>query len=149
MLAQLFALEQQVCAAAEAADAHNAMRAYEWRPSAFPELPAIWNWIDDGSYDVDDTARASNRVIITVTIGVRPADLGETVGRLVTLTDHAMDVLDPALWNRNPLAGTALTARRTTIATRFDEWDTANGVAPVMCMDLPIEVQLTKLINPA
>jgi hypothetical protein len=149
MFAQLVSLEAQICEAAKAADPRNAMRRYEWRPSRYPQLPAIWNWIDDGTYEIDDTARATNRVIITVTIGVKPADLDATMGQLVTLTDHAMDVLDAALWDRNPLSGTARTAKRITIATRIDEWlVNANEAAPVMCMDLPVQVELSKLIQP-
>lgn len=151
MFTELLALEQEFVAAAADEDAGPgiAVRPYEWRPSGYPELPAIWNWIDDGGYEIDDTARATDLVVITVTIGVRPADLDEVMGRLVTLTDVATGVIDPALWSNRPLGGTAKSAKRLRMATRIDEFLVNDREAPVMCMDLPIQVQLSRFIGGA
>lgn len=139
----LVELEQQVSAAAALAEPRNEMRVYPWRPSAPPELPAIWNWIDDGSYDIVDTGRADDLVVIRASIGVKPSDLGETMDRLVVLTDHFCDVVDPALNTRPVLGGTARAAKRVVMRTSIDEF---NDV-PVMCMDLLIRVQLPKIIG--
>lgn len=142
MFEQLWALEDEVSEAAAAAEETNAMRVYSWRPTSIPELPAIWNWIDDGSYEIADTARADDLIIVTATIGVRPSDLGESMDRLVVLTDHFCDVVDPALNTNQPLGGTAKRAKRVVTRTSFDDFD---GV-PVMCMDMLIRVELSKTI---
>ena len=142
MLTALVDLEQQVSDAAKAAHASDEMRVYPWRPSKPPELPAIWNWIDDGSYEIADTARADDIIVITATIGVRPSDMGESMDRLVRLTDHFRAVIDPALWRNQPLDGTAKRAKRVVTRTSFDEF---NDI-PVMCMDMLIRVELTQII---
>ena len=151
MFAELLELEDQIKAAA--ADDEDGpgidLRVYPWRPSGYPELPAIWNWIDDGSYELDDTARATDTLVVTVTIGVRPADLDEIMDRLVVLTDVALGVLDPALWTNQPLGGTAKRAKRLRMATRIDQFLVNDREAPVMCMDLPIEVHLSRFIGGA
>lgn len=153
MFEQLVVLEQEVSDAAAAADPRNKMRVYPWRPAKPPELPAIWNWIDDGSYQIIDTARADDIIIVVATIGVRPADLGETTARLVTLTDHFRNVVDPALWHNQPfpapdengvLRGTARRAKRVVTRTSGDDFD---GV-PVMCMDMLLHIELPQIIRP-
>lgn len=150
MLTALVDLEQQVSDAAKTADPANELRIYPWRPSRYPnELPAIWNWIDDGTYEIDDTARATDILVVRVTIAVRPADLGESADRLVTLTDHALAVIDPALWRNQPLGGTVKRAKRLQIASRIDEFPSGQGDAPVMCMDLPIEMHLSRIVGGA
>jgi hypothetical protein len=142
MMEQLVALEREVSDAAKAANARDEMRVYEWRPSKLPELPAIWNWIDDGSYKIVDTARADDIIVVTATIGVKPSDVAENMGRLVRLTDHFREVVDPALWHRQPLAGTANSAKRVVTRTSFDEFD---GI-PVMCMDMLVRVELSQIV---
>lgn len=139
---ELITLERQVSAAAKAANPANEMRVYPWRPSRVPELPAIWNWIDDGTYDVVDTARGDDIIVITATIGVKPSDLGETMDRLVLLADHFRNVVDPALRPGQPLSQTSKEAKRVGIFTRIDEF---NDI-PVMCMDLPIRVRLSRIV---
>jgi hypothetical protein len=143
LIAELVALEGQVSDTAKAANPRDELRVYEWRPTKIPELPAIWNWIDDGTYDIVDTARADDILIITATIGVRPSDVAESMGRLVRLTDHFRAVVDPALWRNQPLGGTAKRAKRVVTRTSFDEFD---GV-PVMCMDMLIRVELPQIIG--
>lgn len=142
MLAALVDLEKEVSDAAAAANAKDKMRVYPWRPSKVPELPAIWNWVDDGSYEIVDTARADDIIVITATIGVRPSDLGETMDRLVRLTDHFRNVVDPALWHNQPLGGTAKRAKRVVTRTNIDDF---NGV-PVMCMDMLMRIELPQII---
>jgi hypothetical protein len=149
MFRALVALEQQVSDAAADADPKDRMRVYPWRPSGQIELPAIWNWIDDGSYEIVDTARADDVLIVTATIGVRPADVaGESLDRLVRLTDHFRDVVDPALNHRPVLPDpdgmpTARAAKRVVTRTGGDNF---NGVN-VMCMDMLIRVELPKIIG--
>lgn len=143
-LTELVTLEQQVSAAAAAAEASNELRVYPWRPTRLPELPAIWNWIDDGSYEIVDTARADDIVVVRATIGVKPSDILErSMSRLVVLADHFCDVVDPALNSRPVLNGTARSAKRVVMRTSFDDF---NDV-PVMCMDVLIRVQLPKIIG--
>ncbi len=149
MFRALVALEAQVSDAAKAVDADDELRVYPWRPTSLPELPAIWNWIDDGSYEIVDTATATDIIVITATIGVEPADLAETMDRLVRLTDHFRDVVDPAFASRpilpDPDGGqaTARTAKRVVTRSSFDEFD---GI-PVMCMDMLIRVELPQTIG--
>lgn len=143
VMAEWVSLEKQVSAAAKAADPRDEMRVYEWRPTGLPELPAIWNWIDDGSYEIVDTARGDDFLVITATIGVKPSDLSETLGRLVRLTDHFRSVVDPALWNKQPLGGTCRRAKR--VVTR-SSIDTFNDI-PVMCMDMLVRIELVQMIG--
>lgn len=142
MLAKLIELEQGVAAAAVALDDQDEIRVYEWRPHGPPELPAIWNWIDDGSYEIDDTARATDVLVMKATIGVMPSDIAESMGRLVRLTDVFRSVVDPALWQNQPLDGTTKRAKRVVTRTGFDTFD---GI-PVMCMDMLIRVELPRII---
>lgn len=151
MFTELVALEQQVSARAKAADPDDEMRVYPWRPSGRPELPAIWNWIDDGSVEIPDIARVDDIIVVTATIAVRPSDLGETVDRLVRLTDHFRAVVDPALWSNQPLPtevdgvlrGTAKRAKRIVTRSSVDDFD---GV-PVMCMDMLLRIELPHIIR--
>lgn len=144
MLAQLKLLEDEVSAAAAAINPTDRMRVYRWRPTAVPELPAIWNWIDDGSVEVPDTARIDDIIVVTATIAVKPsAALDEKMDKLVALTDVFRSVVDPALKQHQPLGGTAKQARRLVTRTA---WDDFNG-QPVMCMDMLIRVQLPHLVG--
>lgn len=139
MFVKLVDLEQEVSDAAKAAEPDNEIRVYPWRPPGYPELPAIWNWIDDGTYEIVDTARSDDIIVVTATIGIAPsAEIDESLALLVTLTDHFRHVVDPALRRNHPLDGTAHRAKRVVTRTSFDEFD---GV-PVMCMDMLIRVEL-------
>lgn len=142
MLNALVALEQQVSAAAAALDPDDELRVEMWRPTAKPELPGLWNWIDDGSYEIVDTARADRIIIVTATIAVPPGDHGETMDRLVRLTDIFLDIVDPALNQNQPLDGTAKKAKPIVTRTSGDEW----GPIQALCMDTLIRVELPKII---
>lgn len=142
MFTALVALEETVSTAAAAADPRDRMRVYPWRPTGPPELPAIWNWIDDGTVDIPDTARVDDIIVITATIGVQPADLEETMDRLVVLTDVFRGVVDPALKRNQPLGGTAKRARRIVTRSSIEDF---NDI-PVMCMDMLIRVELPTII---
>lgn len=139
---ELVALEQQVSDTAAAADPRNKIRVYPWRPSGPPELPAIWNWIDDGSYEIPDTARGDDILVVTASIGVRPSDLKESMDRLVVLTDHFRHVVDPALSHSPPLNGAAKRAKRIVTRTSIELF---NDV-PVMCMDLLMQFELHRIV---
>lgn len=141
MMAELVTLEEQVSDEAAEAVAADRLRVYEWRPSKIPELPALWNWIDDGSVEVPDTARVDDVIVVTATIAVRPADSAETIGRLVRLSDVFRTVVDPALKTRPVLGGTVRRARRIVTRTSFDEFSDV----PVMCMDMLIRVELAEI----
>lgn len=158
MLRALFALELQVSEVAKAENPANELRCYPWRPVRYPELPAIWNWIDDGSVEVPDTARIDDVIVVTATIGVAPTNPDEDIDRLVVLTDHFRHVVDPALKTRTvlpdpdwipeehddmPAPATARAARRLLTRTSVDEFDEA----PVMCMDMLIRVDLARIVN--
>jgi hypothetical protein len=142
MMTAIVALENEVSSAAKDANPDDELRVYEWRPSGYPELPAIWNWIDDGSYEIVDTARGDDIVVVTATIGVRPADLGETMGRLMRLTDIFRTVVDPAL-NKRPLNESVRYAKRVTTRSHIEDF---NGEY-VMCMNLLIRCELTASIG--
>lgn len=141
MFASLVTLEQQFAAAALDAEPSDEVRVYPWRPTNTPELPAVWNWIDDGSYEIVDTARGDDRLIVTVTIAVRPSDLAEDIDHLVRLTDVFRRVTSPALNRRPVLDGNALEAKRVVTRTGFDQWGGDKG--PVaMCMDILHSIRL-------
>jgi hypothetical protein len=142
MMAAIVALENEVKEAAKEANPDDEPRVYEWRPSAYPELPCIYNWIDDGSYEIVDTARGDDIVVVTATIGVRPADLGESMGKLMRLTDIFRTIVDPAL-NRRPLNESVRYAKRVTTRSHIEDF---NGEY-VMCMNLLIRCELTANIS--
>jgi len=142
MMVELIALEQQVSAAAALDDPANEMRVYEWRPPGLPELPAIWNWIDDGTYELVDTARGDDTLVIASTIGVKPSAIDESMGQLVTLVDIFRETVDPALSQRPVLGGTVRQAKRVVTRSSIDDFD---GV-PVMCMDMLVKVELSKFL---
>lgn len=142
MFTQLVALEQQVSEAAAAINPVDELRVYPWRPVKAPELPALWNWIDDGSYEIVDTARADDIIVVTATIALAPGQLDESLDRLVRLTDVFRGVVDPALNQHRPLGGTARRAKRVVTRTTFDEF----GELPVMCMDMLIRVELSSTL---
>lgn len=141
-IAALVALEKQVAVNARSIDAELEPRVYEWRPSGVPELPAIWNWIAEDTYEVVDTARADDVLVIATSIGVKPSDLGETANRLVRLLDIFRRTVDPALDRKvtgtEPLDGTVRFAKR--VLTR-SEIDWFNDV-PVMTMKVLIRLEL-------
>jgi hypothetical protein len=137
-------LEQRASAAAAEANPEDECRVYEWRPSGLPELPAIWNWIDDGQYEIVDTSRGDDLIVIRATIGVKPSDLEESMGQLVRLTDVFRAVIDPALWSMNgrPLGGAVRSAKRVVTRSEIEDFD---GV-PVMCMSMLVRFQLAATI---
>lgn len=138
-MAELVALEQTAAKAMGKAHKGDEARVYEWRPMKPPELPAIWNWIDDGEYSVVDTARADDLLVVSVTIAVQPSDLSESMGRLVRLTDVFRETIDPALSQSRPLNDTVRSAKRAVTRTGVDEFDNIR----VMCMDTLIRLELT------
>jgi hypothetical protein len=145
-IAALVALEQKVSEAAAEADPKDEMRIYEWRPHGPPELPAIWNWIDDGTYEIVDTARGDDIIVVTATIAVKPSNVDESMGRLVKLADIFRSVVDPALWRngRNPpLSGTVKQAKRVVTRTSIEEFD---GMF-AMCMDMLIRLELSQILG--
>lgn len=144
MFVKLVELEQTVATAAKAANAKDDLRVYPWRPPGQIQLPAIYNWIDDGSVEVPDTGRIDDIIVVTATIAVTPvvAALDQSLDRLVRLTDIFRAVVDPALKANQPLDGTAKRARRLLTRTTFDEF---NG-KPAMCMDMLIRVELPRLV---
>ncbi len=142
-IGELVKLEEQAAVKAAEANAEDVCRVYEWRPSALPELPAIWNWIDPGEYEIVDTARADDIIVVVATIGVKPSDLGETMGRLLRITDIFRSVVDPELGKNRPLKDTCRYAKRVVTRTDFDDF---NGI-PVMCMDMLIRLDLVAMIR--
>lgn len=143
MMAGIVSLEQQVAEAAKEANERDEPRVYEWRPTGAPELPAIWNWITDGSYEVIDTARGDDTVVVTATIGVKPTDLPENMGQLVRLTDVFRSIVDPALKGSLPLDASVRYAKRLTTRTHIEDFD---GLY-VLCMDMLIRCELTASIG--
>lgn len=149
VIRSLVRLERDVSAAAAAADPQNELRVEPWRPSAYPELPAIWNWIDDGSVEIPDTARVDDVIVITASIAVQPTgDPAQEIDQLVTLTDHFRNVVDPQLKRREVLpdeggAATARKARRLLTRTAWDRFDDK----PVLTMEMLIRVDLARIVN--
>lgn len=145
MFAALVNLEQQVADEARVANPADEVRVYPWRPVKFPELPAIWNWIDDGSYEIPATGLGDDRIIVTVTIGVRPSNIAEDIEDLVRLTDVFRRVTSPALNSRPVLEGTALEAKRVVTRTGIDQWGEDGPMA--MCMDVLHSIRLRSAIG--
>jgi hypothetical protein len=145
MFAELVTLERQFAAAALEANEADEVRVYPWRPTNFPELPAIWNGIDDASYEIVDTARADDRIVVNVTIAVRPSDLAEDIDELVRLTDVFRQVTSPALNTRPILAGTAIEAKRVVTRTVWHQWGGDSGPLAV-CMEILHSIRLRQSI---
>lgn len=141
LMANLVTLEERVAKVAAEQVPNDEPRVYEWRPSGVPELPAIWNWIMPGSDEIIDTARQDDIVIVRATVGVRPADLTESMGQLVRLTDVLREVVDPALADKRPLG--CRQAKRISTGNSLEDF---NGV-PVMCMDVFIRATLTAFVR--
>jgi hypothetical protein len=139
MMSGIVLLEREVAEAAKAARERDEPRVYEWMPSGVPELPAIWNMITDGSYEVIDTSRGDDTVVVTATIGVKPTDIAESMGQLARLTDVFRSVVDPALSRSRPLGEAVRYAKRLTTRTHVEEF---NGEF-VICMDMLIRCELS------
>lgn len=140
---QLVALEERFAANAKQVDDLLEPRVYEWRPSGVPELPAVWNWIDDSPYETPDNAQGDDLLVVATTIGVKPSDLPETMGRLVRLMDIFRATVDPALNVKPILGGTVLEAKRVVTRSLIEEFD---GV-PVMCLQSLIRLKLRALVR--
>jgi hypothetical protein len=143
MMAAIVALEREVAKAVKEAKESDEPRVYEWRPPGVPELPCIYNWIADGSYEVVDTARGDDLVVVTATIGVKPSDIAESAGQLMRLTDIFRSVVDPALNQNGPLERSVRYAKRVITRTHIEDFD---GVY-VMCMEMLIRCELTASIG--
>lgn len=148
MMLALHELEKDVSDAAKAVNPKYAARCYAFRPLAYPELPAIWNWIDDGSVEVPDTARVDDSIVVTTTIAVAPTNPVEDIDRLVGITDVFRSVVDPALKSRPVLPdengdATARAARRLFTRTAWDQFDDK----PVLCMEMLIRVDLARIVG--
>lgn len=148
MMLALYQLEVDVAAAVRAVNADWEPRPYAFRPLRYPELPAIWNWIDDGSVDVPDTARIDDSIVVTTAIGIAPVNPEEDIDRLIGITDVFRSVVDPALKTRPVLPdengdATARAARRLFTRTAWDEFDDK----PVLCMEMLIRVDLARIVG--
>lgn len=140
--AALLALENQWSANVKATREEEP-RVYPWRPSGLPELPSIWNWIDDGDYEIVDTHRGDDDLVMRVTIGIKPSDLQEAGNKLVSLMDIFRATVDPALVENQPLGGTVREAKRVVTRTA----DEVFGTTPVLCIESLIRMKLSAAIR--
>jgi hypothetical protein len=137
-LAQLVKLEEETSAVAATAYPEDAFRTYLWRPLNLPELPAMWNWIDSGEYDIVDTHRGDDILVVACTIGVKAGDFGEKMDQLVRIMDVFREVSNPALASHLPLNDTARYARRVVTRSHIEDFE---GI-PVLCLANLIRLDL-------
>ncbi len=142
-LAQLLILEQQFAANAAGVDEALEPRVYPWRPNALPELPCIWNWLDDGTYEIVDQHRADDLLVMRVTIGVKPSDFIENADRLVKLMDIFRATVDPSFEASQPLGGTVREAKRVVTRSHTELFD---GI-PVLCLETLVRLKLSAAIR--
>jgi hypothetical protein len=145
MIVALTALEEDVATAARASNPEDQVRVYDIMPDAKPQLPAIWNWIDDGDYRIDDTGpRATDVIVVEASVAVRVGPkASQTMRQALRLTDIFRDVVDPALETRQPLGGTANRAGRLLTRPQYVDF----GGTSVFTMQMLIRVELSRNLN--
>jgi hypothetical protein len=136
VLDELVVLGQQVQAV------HPELHVFRWwRPDA--ALPCLFHWLTPSSRETPpDICTSRDTLRITVSIAVDPfSTVAEDALQLENYADTALDVYDVALAQRRPLGGQSA-ARRTGMQTVSDRW----GEAPVLVLELPVEVTLDRPI---
>lgn len=119
------------------------VRLYKLRPRATPELPALYHLIPSpDTLARRDTGTQIDTVRITTRLAVAFNDPDQEADQLLALTDSYLDLIDPALWNDDLPSG-MVNAKRTGWSQAVDEF---NGT-PVLCMDFPLELQLSRPIR--
>lgn len=137
---RLWALEATILPA----PAPGALNVYKWW-RADMLLPALWNWMTPG--DVEAVGAPACKTVdtlrLTISIAVDPtAVVGEgDMLELGAYYDLARPILDAELYSRHPLGQRM--ARRRGAQTVAD----ALGGAPIITLELPIEVELHNAIT--
>lgn len=142
VMGELVTLEQQVSDAAKAINAHDELRVYDIPRGGVPELPCIWNTIDDGEHRRDDTARSTTALTIVAVIGVAVTDVAEMHGQAWRLMDRFLEIVPPAIWTGSPLGGTVNRAELGQISQDFYDL----GGVPVFGSEFRISVELSRII---
>lgn len=96
---------------------HDDLRYYPWQPWGQLQLPAIWNWLLPSTWEVMDTARGRDSIVLITRVGVRHTTSTDEMDKLTTYADAFRDKVDPLLWaaRRQPLEGTVFKAKRNTM----------------------------------
>lgn len=148
LIAAVRALHEQV-AADVLAVLDEELRVYDWRPRGAVELPALYLWMGNSPYAVQDMATGQDSVLLLPRIGIRHTDVDEEMALLTKLVDSYMYVVDVALWeaqndrSKTLLDGVALRAVRGGMRPIGDTF----GEIPVLAMELPLTVDLNRRIR--
>jgi hypothetical protein len=120
------------------------IRVYTWQPTSPPELPCIYTWIEDGTYEIVDTARGDDTLVVVSTIGVEPSDLPDNMDELTRLVDIFRATVDPALDEQGPLGRTVREAKRLSIRSAIPDYGENN---PMVALEVLIQLKLAALIR--
>lgn len=125
---------------------HSTLTVYRWwRPDM--QLPAVWHWLTPGDVEAAGvpTCKVIDTLRVTQTIAVDPTAIaGEgDMLELEAYADLALPLLDAAIYAPEPLG--QRNARRRGFQTVADEL----GGASILCLELPLEVELHRPVNPA
>lgn len=116
-----------------------------WRPLELPDLPAIWNWQPTLSpTESQDSAANRDEFLISAYIGVEHTDDSEQMAAVETYADVACQVLDLDFRNSPFLGGGVQLARRQGRRLVVDTF----GQTPVLCVELPLRLIATQIVNP-
>lgn len=120
-------------------EVHDDLRVYMWRPRQ-PDLPCIWNWLPNSTFEQRDLGRHRDNLSIHAYISIRHSDEQEEMDRLMLYTDAFRDTVDPALFAQRPLGGQrAMRSGLALMEERFND-------VPTLTVQLPIAVQVDRMI---
>jgi len=143
-------IENEVFKPAVEADG-STLRVYDLTPETPPELPAIWNDVEDGSYENVDTARADDIIIVSAMIAVHPVatENEAAMRKLLRLTDLFRFSTAPYMRGRTgDLKGTVRRIKRITTRTAEMEWEKPTGEPfQARCMEMLFRAELTTLFE--
>lgn len=125
-----------------AATIHPTLNVYRWwRPDM--RLPAVWHWLTPASTERRTDCDVRDVMRVTVSVGIDPrVTVAEDMLELEAYADLAVDVYNAALYQPRPFGQT--NALRQGFQTVSDEL----GGAPVLALELPLEVWLDRSVPP-
>ncbi len=141
-MSALEALHQQVQAALVG---QLPLRVYRWRPVMIPELPAIYPWISQSPFEVKATSGlVEDTVNVRARVAAAHVDGVQDGATLELIIDAYRLVVDTALYlpTRSPFAGVAKVVDRTGMQNVVDRF---NDI-PVLCMEFPLQAQLSRIL---
>lgn len=122
---------------------HPDLTVFRWQPRR-PQLPGIWNWINNAPFEQRDLARWRDNIELLVRVGIQHNDVDEEMAQLEEYADALRETIDRYLaQDGDPFNGAVYKAQRT--GMRTVGLDT--GDVLVLAVEFPILLWVDRILR--